>query len=512
MWILPERSPNEPEKRVMLAMAVTAGVVGVMENHVYRFDKDIRRQRDGGSIGNSLTGEVAKVVMAWWTRKFLTLAKTATSHMMDQFITNSGLYIDDDNLVYFTLPHGARWSDQEQRMEVRPELVNGDLEVPDDVRTMKEMRKMADSICPIIQMTEDCPGMNRDGKLPILDLKVWVDNKGEILYEYYRKEMARRFLILARSAMPAKVKRASLTQEAIRILKNTSPGVPAHRTDEILSDFCLRMKLSGYPEKYRANIINSALTAWDRMVEMDESGEKPLHRERSWRKEERSLDKERKKAGWFKTGGEVSDFPIFCPMTPGGRLAAKWRKVVEESRITSSGDVRAKVVEQGGVPLHAILVKPLPRSDDTCTKRDCQPCQGEQTRHLSCHKGTLGGVGYELQCNICKEEDKVAVYHGESSRTFYTRTKEHMAGYTSKRKENPILKHQTNFHPGQEPNYIMKALKFYKDPLTRQINEGVRINNTRSTPGYLMNSKSEFRQGEVARVTIDTFGVSDNTG
>ena len=48
MWILPERSPNEPEKRVMLAMAVTAGVVGVMENHVYRFDKDIRRQRDGG--------------------------------------------------------------------------------------------------------------------------------------------------------------------------------------------------------------------------------------------------------------------------------------------------------------------------------------------------------------------------------------------------------------------------------------------------------------------------------
>ena len=48
----------------------------------------------------------------------------------------------------------------------------------------------------------------------------------------------------------------------------------------------------------------------------------------------------------------------------------------------------------------------------------------------------------------------------------------------------------------------MKALQFYKDPLTRQINEGVRINNSRSTPGYLMNSKAEFRQGEVARVTI----------
>ena len=124
----------------------------------------------------------------------------------------------------------------------------------------------------------------------------------QIQYEFYRKEMARRFLILARSAMPAKVKRASLTQEAIRILRNTSPGVPAHRIDAILSDFCLRMKMSGYPEKYRQNIILSALTAWDRMVEMDKSGEKPLHRERSWRKKERSLEKEMKKAGWFKWG------------------------------------------------------------------------------------------------------------------------------------------------------------------------------------------------------------------
>ena len=98
--------------------------------------------------------------------------------------------------------------------------------------------RMANSICPIIQKTEDCPGLNSDGKLPILDLKVWVDIQGEIFYEFYMKEMVRRSLMLARSAMPAKVKRASLTQEALRILRNTSPGVPA-------------------------------LTAWDRMVEMD---------------------------------------------------------------------------------------------------------------------------------------------------------------------------------------------------------------------------------------------------
>ena len=33
-----------------------------------------------------------------------------------------------------------------------------------------------------------------------------------------------------------------------------------------------------------------------------------------------------------------------------------------------------------------------------------------------------------------------------------------------------------------------------------KINEGVRINNTKSDTGYPMNSKSEFQQGEVPRV------------
>ena len=189
-------------------------------------------------------------------------------------------------------------------------------------------------------------------------------------------------------------------------------------------------------------------------------------------------------------------------MTPGGRLAEKWRQVVEEVKRGSGGEVKAKVVEQGGVPMHALLVKPLPLQEDCCSKANCQSCLGGQTKHQNCHQATLGGVGYELECQTCKEDGKAAVYHGETSRTFLTRSNEHMTGYASRRKDNPLWKHQTNFHPGLQPTYNMRTLKFFKDPLTRQINEGVRINNTRSTPGFLMNSKSEFRQGEVARVAI----------
>ena len=315
--------------------------------------------------------------------------------------------------------------------------------------------------------------MNPDGKLPILDLKVWVDCTGRILYEFYRKPMASRLLILSRSAMSERVKRTTLVQEAIRILKNTSPDVPWKNVEVMLSDFSLRMKQSGYPEKYRENVILSALSAWEKMVELDRTGVKPLHRERSWREEERRKEKEKKKTNWFRgKGGQKYDFPIFCPITPGDRLAEKWKKVAEEMRVSTGGEVCAKVVEQGGVPIHTVLVKPMPQQGDICTKGDCIPCRSGQTKNQSCHKGAIGGVGYEQQCLICLEDQKVAIYHGESSRTLYTRSKEHCAGLRQKKADNPMHKHQANFHPGLEADFSIKATRFFNDPLTRQINEG----------------------------------------
>ena len=239
------------------------------------------------------------------------------------------------------------------------------------------------------------------------------------------------------------------------------------------------------------------------MVEMDKTGEKPLFRERCWNEEARRKDKERKKTGWFRgREGKACDFPIFCPITPGGRLAEKWRRAVEEVRISSGGEVSAKVVEQGGIPLHSILVNTEPRSEDHCSKTDCQPCISGQSKNQSCHRGALGGVGYEAECLICQQEGKVALYHGESSRTLYTRSKEHWSDYGKRKADKPLFKHQKNLHPGQVAQFNIKATKFFKDPLTRQINEGVRINNSQSSLDCLMNSKAEFRQGEVARVVL----------
>ena len=98
-----------------------------------------------------------------------------------------------------------------------------------------------------------------------------------MMFEFFRKPIASRKLMLARSTMPSRTKRATLTQEAIQILRNISQEVPWKRKADILSDFCLRMKLSGYSERYREHIIKLALKGWEKMQEKDSTGAKPLY-------------------------------------------------------------------------------------------------------------------------------------------------------------------------------------------------------------------------------------------
>ena len=56
--------------------------------------------------------------------------------------------------------------------------------------------------------------------------------------------------------MPGRAKRVSLVQEVVRILRNTKEDLPAEVKNNFLSEFSLRMKLSGYSEQFRYEVIN----------------------------------------------------------------------------------------------------------------------------------------------------------------------------------------------------------------------------------------------------------------
>ena len=87
----------------------------------------------------------------------------------------------------------------------------------------KRIRETGNKIHTSIQLEEDCPANYADNKVPILDIKVWVNEDGKIRHEYYSKSVSSKSVIDARSAMPREDKRTVLTQDLLRIILRCSP-------------------------------------------------------------------------------------------------------------------------------------------------------------------------------------------------------------------------------------------------------------------------------------------------
>ena len=68
------------------------------------------------------------------------------------------------------------------------------------------------------------------------------------------------------------------------------------------------------------------------------------------------------------------------------------------------------------------------------------------------------------------------------------------------REKSALYNHAKNTHNGEEVKFKMEITKKFRDALTRQANEAVRIY---SQPGHeLLNSKSEFNHPPMARVVV----------
>ena len=111
---------------------------------------------------------------------------------------------------------------------------------------------------------------------------------------------------------------------------------------------------------------------------------------------------------------------------------------------------------------------------------------------------------YKKECQECKH-----VYIGETHRTMHDRISEHWDDLNNKREENPLVKHAAIHHNGIPPTYTCKAIKTYRTSLSRQIGEALAINNTDAR--ILMNSKAEFGQNSIPRISIEGQETKDDS-
>ena len=105
-WNMPNKQPDEYTKRVMFREAMRVVLAIIMNNHVYTFDNEIRKQVRGGPIGLQLTGVLAQTFMIWWDKEFAARLK--------EFGIGKKLnerYADDINIATRATPLGMRYKD-----------------------------------------------------------------------------------------------------------------------------------------------------------------------------------------------------------------------------------------------------------------------------------------------------------------------------------------------------------------------------------------------------------------
>ena len=463
---LPAPPPNDEQKLKIFGLVMAIGIDTIMSNHTFMMGDDVFLQTNGGPIGLEAAGAIARVVMIWWDSLYLAKVR-AEGYILVIYER----YVDDSN-------QGL--------------VVEEDEDVKEKVMKLKEI---ADSILPGIEMEVDIPENHEDGKLPILDMKVYM-SEGYVVYEHYSKPMATNLVISARSAHSDQTKRSVHISECVRRMCNTSPRLS---WDEAVvphvSEYSRRMMAAGYSQTYRKEIIRNSVKIYDSKIRDDAEGIKPLNRPRGFQKKERHQEKRRRKMTWGTRGGYTA--PVIVPATPGGELARRLREVAEAEAIPG---LKFKISERGGMTVERQLQKSNPTASSECGRVGCGPCgqPGGNGGSKLCQKNN---VVYEYECEY---PDCDAAYRGETSKNLFTRNLQHQYNYnggeknSSKIKEKSfIFNHQQEKHNGEPANFKQSVLRSYKDCLSRQAAESVFISKMQ---GEILNSKSEFHQPPIVTV------------
>ena len=466
-----------------------------MENHVYRFHNKLRIQKTGGPIGLALTGEVADCYILNWDKKFLT--KLETLGMVPLVYSR----LKDDILIAIeALEKGTKYVEGHLIIDDIKKLEDED--ETDTKVTMKVLKDVAESIDSMLKFTIDTPCSYSDGKMPALDIKVNINEKenNRIDYEFFEKPTKSPRVILADSALNAVSKRTILTQECLGRMRNTKVELGKEVKNMHLNNFMLKLKNSGYSAKYRKDILDSATKAFEKMLEDDKNNIKPLFRPREWNKDKRDEIKKNKKVNWYKNP-EKSEINyksvLFVPPTPGGILAKELKKREEE--LNKYSQERIKIIEKGGIKVENILTKKDPFMKDKCSEKLCPICKNESNKvDVVCNSNN---VGYRWVCTTCQNRNKTKVYEGESSRSARLRGIEHLKQYVGKKEDSVLYKHKILEHNNEDVEFKMEITGVFKDALSRQAEESVRIQARKGSE--LMNSKSQFNHPPIARVVVE---------
>ena len=167
----------------------------------------------------------------------------------------------------------------------------------------------------------------------------------------------------------------------------------------------------------------------------------------------------------------------------------------------------SKMTEAAGTPMSLILTTNNPWGSQDCGRKDCTTCAQDDECRIDCKRRS---VLYESFCTLCNpgevrkgKKDEMTflregkgIYVGESSRSLFERTREHVADRDSRKEESHQVKHWLLDHAElqEPPAFKFRLVRSFKDPMSRQISEAVRIE---LRGNGVLNSKAEFGRNAI---------------
>ena len=231
-WKEPKREPTEVERRKMLGLMVEFAIKMCMEHHFYMHNERVKRQGGGAGIGLRLSEALGRAFGLDWDDKLLTKLEK-----LDWKPKMLKRYVDDLNTVVIGVKPGTRYNATEDKLEVVEDQIEGDLEKEEDEITMKVFGGIANSVDPNIEVEIDFPSKYDDKMMPILDMKMAINDEEEVKYMFHRKPQSNKFTMMARSALPQRIKRSTLSKEALRRLLCCSLNLEEQKKIEVMEDF-----------------------------------------------------------------------------------------------------------------------------------------------------------------------------------------------------------------------------------------------------------------------------------
>ena len=339
-WEFPH-IPNgltKKEKRLLVAKVMKTAVLAIFKTHTYSFNKKFFLQAKGGPIGLRSTCAVARLVMMWWDDKLLeamdklNIKKVAGARYMDDIriwlhAIRLGWRIVDGDLVYNKV-----WKEEEIKAGMTALQ-----------KTTEVLKDMMNKICGWLVLTMETEDMF-GGVLPTLDLELWVDDNNKVLFSYYEKPMVPNMVIHKRSAIPESTRRATLNQELIRKMVNTSELVGMSKRLEIIDKYAKKLINSEYSVEYTRNAIVGGLKGYERLLSLSKDIHnpkwKPLHMPASWNNRNRRIAKMTAKTTWYKGKKEVPPPTKSSPQEGGDEKSSKDEDKIREGTFQQDGNQR----------------------------------------------------------------------------------------------------------------------------------------------------------------------------